>query len=163
MPLPGEGWQVEKRRTKCCQCETEFPPGRSFFSVLLEQDGELKRSDFCGECWESESNEDYFCFWKSRRPESNEQQTVGPAVLLDLLEQLRHPSSEYEKALRLVLALYLARKKVLVLDTESLEDDPLVFETDDGEDRYRVEQVNLSEEQAQELTEKLEELLSVDL
>ncbi len=162
MSLPGENWKVEKHGQACCRCETEFDEGESFFSALREEEGAFQRRDFCGDCWAGEQPDGYFCFWKSRRPESRERQTVGPAVLLDLLDQMRAPSSRREKALRFVLALYLSRKKALRLAGEADDADALVFEVVGGDEEYRVEPVELEEDEQEKLTRRLREMLAIE-
>ena len=163
MNVPGEDWKVEKRRQECTECGTEFEPGSPFFSALLESEGEFQRLDYCPECWQSRNSGDFFCFWKSRRPESDGRQAVGPAVLLDLLEQMRDPANRREKALRFVLALYLSRKKVLTLQQEDDGGDgTLLFEAAKGDEEYRVEPVELEESERAELTRNLQNMLSVE-
>lgn len=162
MSLPGDDWKVEKGRQECSDCGADLEPGDPFFSALRQEEGDFQRVDFCSDCWKSERAADFFCFWKSRRPESEGQQTVGPAVLLDLLEQMRHPSNRREKALRFVLALYLSRKKILTLQQEGGGNDHLVFEAAKGEQQYHVEPVDLGEEERAELTRSLQNMLSVE-
>lgn len=162
MTLPGDDWKVAKRRKKCSECEAEFAAGSPFFSALQQQEGEFLRVDYCPDCWASEDAEDYFCFWKSRRPESDGRQTVGPAVLLDLLEQMRNPSNRREKALRFVLALYLSRKKILTLQGEDGQRGDILFEAAKSEEKYRVEPVELGKEERAKLTRGLQNMLAVE-
>lgn len=162
MSLPGDDWKVEKHQQGCCGCEAEFDEGEAFFSALREDEGAFQRHDFCEDCWENRGPDGFFCFWKSRRPESEGQKTVGPAVLLDLLDQMRNPSNRREKALRFVLALYLSRKKALKLAGEHDNGTDLVFEVVGGDESYRVEPVDLEEEERKKLTRRLREMLSIE-
>ncbi|MEF8787557.1 MAG: hypothetical protein V5A84_00675 [Planctomycetota bacterium] len=162
MSLPGDDWKVEKHGQACCGCETEFEEGEAFFSALREEEGAFQRQDFCDDCWEGEGADGFFCFWRSRRAESDGQQTVGPAVLLDLLDQMRNPSSRREKALRFVLALYLSRKKALRLSGEHENGTDLLFEVVGGDEQYRVEPVELEDEEQDKLTRRLREMLAIE-
>ena len=162
MSLPGDDWKVDKRRQECCECGAEFDPGTAFYSALREQEGRFQRLDFCSGCWASAREDGFFCFWKSRRPEPEGQKTVGPAVLLDLLDQMRNPSTRREKALRFVLALYLSRKKTLRLSGEGDNGRDLVFEVVGGDESYVVEPVDLEEDERKKLTRRLREMLSID-
>jgi len=162
MSLPGDNWKVEKHGQSCCGCETEFEEGESFFSALRQEEGAFQRRDFCEDCWQGEQQDGFFCFWKSRRAESEEQQAVGPAVLLDLLDQMRNPSSRREKALRFVLALYLSRRKALKLAGEADSGAALVFEVVGGDEQYRVQPVELEEDEQEKLTRRLREMLAIE-
>jgi hypothetical protein len=160
-----EPWSIAKSTHVCAVCGKEFAEKRSFFSCLLDGPEGFERRDFCPGCWEVRSPGDLFCFWRTRRPAEERRQVVDTGLMLEFFDRLKGAESEDKKVFRFVLALYLMRRKELKLleigrsgDTERL-----VFKRKGDSEKVEVENPGLSEEEIQNASSQLAELLSAGL
>ncbi len=111
----------------CAATGRPFEPGEKIFAVLFEENGEIRRRDFCAEAFASSKRPaNALAWWSSRLPTNAEKkEKIAPDdATLDLFESLADRPDE--AALRYVLALLLARRRVLRFEREELElDDAL--------------------------------------
>jgi len=116
---------IPTRRRSCITCEAAFLPQSICFSTLYKEKGNYLRKDFCNSCWEQlQKEEKNSIFWKGMilaKPD-------------DALKEIK--KSREEKALELfkrtfqtedlpklfVLALYLARRRMLISRQETKEE-----------------------------------------
>lgn len=129
--MPEFEWRIAKLGQACCQCGAAFAPGQAYVSALFQEAASFSRQDYCAGCFQSRRPENVFYFWKATRPEpeanARKERRRQPAVdveyVLEFFKRLESapPGAEPEGgaaqrlAFRYVLALMLARKKVLVL------------------------------------------------
>jgi hypothetical protein len=85
-----------RARNNCLLCSKPLNvDGRHPSLIQLSEKEEAVREDFCGECWEKKSKEEYFSYWVTKR------------VTSESPEQRRLARSERNEALwRLFAALY---------------------------------------------------------
>ena len=106
----------------CAATGRPFEPGEKIFTVLFEEDGEIRRRDLCAEAFASTKRpENALAWWSSRLPTNAEKkEKLAPDdATLDLFESLADRPDE--AALRYVLALLLTRRRVLRFEREELE------------------------------------------
>lgn len=156
----------------CAATGKVFAPGDKVYSVLLENEetGEIERYDYCASAWRSNARpKDALAWWSSRARENAETETkikLAPNEALSALFVALANKPE-QNALRYVLALLLARRRVLRFDYEenaSYCSDP---ETSDSiyvysprdETGYLVPIVRMTEEQIAEVQARLVALL----
>ena len=110
-----EEWKIASGRKECAVCGHKFEEGESLYSVLYEDDQELRRSDYCVACW-SGRDEGAFSHWRTHVPLKNEPAPLPPMeVLLDLFRKFGETQQPRREQFRYVLALLLLRKRVLKL------------------------------------------------
>jgi hypothetical protein len=144
---------IPRRSTSCYTCETRFNPGHVYFSAL--QGG--TRSDFCDDCWKVNSKNSHDCYWKSaisaKKPQVHSSRSERAFSLFKALEE----SSESE---RYILALYLAREKLISMKNEIKKEGRLchIYESADGEG-WIVPVLSLTSQQINTLQQQLAEQL----
>lgn len=105
----------------CASTGQPFSPGDKIYSVLLEEDGALKRLDFSASAWRSHPRpENALAWWSSR---VKDEATVEKKLKLapnDALTAIFIALADKpnQAALRYALALLLARRRVLRFDYE---------------------------------------------
>ncbi len=133
-----------------------------------EEDEGFDRIDFSTAAWEKgERPERLFSHWRYIVPDSEKKEEIGidEAVLTDLFERLADDDRPQRVAFRYLLALVLLRKRKLKLvgreDAEVGEVWLLQFRGVDGE-QVRVKNPGIAEEEIQDLSEQLGEILQGD-
>lgn len=115
-------------------CKAEFQPGAEYYSTLDDRAGPddaagpekhvlgaLHRNDYCIACFQSQRPAEAFYFWKASVPLAQDSDSVvKPArPVMDLehvfefFKRLEQETAPQKIAFRYVLALILARKKIL--------------------------------------------------
>ena len=110
---------IPKCGRKCAATEQELKPGEPFYSVLFEEENELKRLDYALSAWPGPP--EYFIgFWKSKIPLQTERKPkLAPNdILLNFYDQLA--SQPDKKDLCYVLVLLLIRRRLFRLEKEEI-------------------------------------------
>jgi len=92
-------------------------PGSLCYSVLIENNGRYERHDFSEEAWNGVP-ETALGVWRTRVPEAEVQSNPlqNPDQLFELFAQLAENANDQQRKMRYVLALWLVRKKRLILE-----------------------------------------------
>ncbi|MBQ9800443.1 MAG: hypothetical protein IJO40_10995 [Thermoguttaceae bacterium] len=117
----------------CSATGRSFEPGEKIYSVLFEENGEIRRRDLCAEAFAATPRpENALAWWSSRLPSGGEKkEKLAPNdALTDLFESLADRPDE--AALRYVLALLLTRRRVLRFEREEIELDAAPSERPDS-------------------------------
>ena len=123
--------EIPRRSNSCSKGFETLQPGMDYYSVLHEDEVlGLKRQDFCPTCWEASGREEALTtgktHWKSKVSTKKDDKFLSlnrdERVLELLRETLQH---NHEDALTegFVLALYLARKRIIALRQELKQED----------------------------------------
>lgn len=117
-------FQVEiPRRARCCAAgDHPFKPEDPYASVLAEDEkGELLRHDYCMPCWEEGAEERWkeagqSC-WRGKVPKKEKRELPPDRTdrALTLLHEALQEGTDAKMAEAFVLALFLARKRVMSL------------------------------------------------
>lgn len=111
------------RRAQVCALGNEaLGEGTQYFSALEEgPDRQVMRRDYCAACWEKVSSKGHRAFWKSKvllkgsgKKEEHKAVDFSRYAFL-LLKEALHTDTEESQEEAFVLALYLARKRQLIL------------------------------------------------
>ncbi len=150
----------------CCSlCSGEFSAGEVYISVLKEDAGEMfVRRDYCLKCWEK-YEDDYFSFWRTRRRPEAAETKLDEGALFPFYEGLSCRGDRNSLELKYVLALYLARERLLKLvDVREGADgaEELVFQGPGKGEQSCVRNPGLSEERIGELTATINALFRQD-
>jgi len=121
MPLMNRTFEIPRRSVECKLCALKLTAGDYYYSFLDSLTAVPERHDFCMSCWEKEGKEraGSHGFWKARSamksPPVPPSKRKAMRALSLLKEYTGAPLCEAEQ---FILALYLARKKVLALRSE---------------------------------------------
>jgi hypothetical protein len=133
-----------------------------------EDDEGFDRLDYCLAAWErGERPERLFSHWRYVVPDSDKKEEIGidDAVLADLFERLAEDERPQRIAFRYILALVLLRKRKLKLvGREEVEDGEIWLLQSKGVEGepVRVKNPGIAEEEIQDLSEQLSEILQGD-
>jgi len=177
-------YDIDKPTGQCTFTGRVLEPGESYIATLVdlpedapEREGPsaaarlgLLRLDVAMEAWQQGKRPDnLFGHWKSTVPTPNAKKKlfVDDDVLMNMFVRLADTDQPRRLAFRFVVALILMRKKLLKYESsrqESQGDDKVKVEiwsmTPKGAtEPYEVINPNLDEEQIQEVTEQLSEIL----
>ena len=164
-----DDWEINKPLGQCYGSGRKIEHGEEYFGALVVAEEGLQRRDFCAEYWESEKP-DVFCYWKTKLPEPGhrKQLFVDDQMLMAFFERLARETDQEKVNFRFVLTLILMRKRLLKYDESRTEDGKEIWRLRIPGDRSaegRAEVVNphLDEEQIEQLSSQIGEILHTDL
>lgn len=138
----------------CAVTEAPLEPGSLVHSVLIDQDGELVRRDYCCEAWQSPP-EGAIAHWRCRvpQPEAEKPRPLDPDVLLEHFEKMLEDTSPARQRLCYVIALLLMQKRRLQLERTRYDGEIawLEFVGQRGEGPFEVRDQQLTGEEIAEL------------
>jgi hypothetical protein len=107
-------WEIEPTTRRCAATGAELAEGQEFYAVLFDEEGRLRRADYCLDAWTGPP-EGAFCHFRSRIPvkEKKERLLVDDDVLISFFVRLADAEEEGKLHFRFVLALILMRKRLL--------------------------------------------------
>ncbi len=135
----------------------------------------MRRLDICMEAWNHNPPpppDGIFCYWKTVVPEPTEKRRlfVDDAVLLNLFRRLEDDEQPKRQAFRFVLGLILMRKRLLkyegserVKGDDGTDVDWWLVKAKGEEDPIRVLNPRLGDDEVQQVTEQLSEVLDGEL
>ncbi|MHC4336481.1 MAG: hypothetical protein ACYSTG_00825 [Planctomycetota bacterium] len=162
-----EEWEIEKPLGHCWGSGKKIEYGEEYFAALVETDQGFQRRDFCAEYWQDEKPE-VFCYWKTKLPHPDQKKKifVDDEMLMAFFDRLEQETEQEKMNFRFVLALILMRKRRLKYDSSKTENNKEIWRLRIvGSDRQFVEvrNPNLDEEQIQQLSSQLSQILQVEL
>jgi len=159
-------WEIDKPLGQCCGSGKKIEPGEEYFATLVEIDKGLQRRDFCTDYWLAEKPS-VFCYWKTKLPEPGQKKKifVDDEMLMAFFERLEGEGEQEKINFRFVLALVLMRKRRLKYDSSKIEADKEIWRLGITGDKQFVEVINphLDEEQIEQLSSQIGQILQVDL
>ena len=162
-------WEVDKPLGLCYGTGRKIEYGEEYFGALIETEEGLQRRDFGADYWESHKP-DTFCHWKSRLPDPGQKKQlfIDDQMLMAFFERLENETEQEKINFRFVLGLILMRKRILKYDATRIEDGKEIWSLrivgEKSSDR-RVDVTNpqLDEEQIQQLSSQIGEILQTEL
>jgi hypothetical protein len=159
-------WTINKPLGQCHGTGIKIEPGQEYFGALVKTEEGLQRRDFCADYWESEKP-DVFCYWKTKlpHPDQRKQLFVDDQMLMAFFERLEKETDPEKVNFRFVLALVLMRKRILKYEDTVIEDGREIWRLRIVGDKHVAEVVNphLDEEQVEQLSSQIGEILQTDL
>lgn len=183
-------WQIAQTSKQCVRCSAPFLPEQEYWSTLhVEMQAAeaaagdaaagnaaagnaaggdaarpglpvLVRHDHCATCWTQDNER---IFWKTRRQSSkSDRNVVDIQAMHQLFLQLVDDEREEIEALRYVVALMLARKKILkpIRAGGGARGDLVFKDPRDADKRLRLPSPDLSEDKLELLKAQLGEILT---
>jgi hypothetical protein len=160
-------WEIDKPLGQCWGTGRKIEAGEEYYGALVESDEGLQRRDYCRDYWQ-EKKPEVFCYWKTRLPHPDEKKQIfiDDEMLMAFFERLAGEREQEKINFRFVLALVLMRKRRLKYESSEIEDGQEIWRLKIvGGDKEFVELVNphLAEEQIEELSSQIGQILQVDL
>ncbi len=152
--------EVQRFTRHCAATGRQLQPGESYYSVLIEHSGCLRRFDYAEDAWPGPP-EGALAWWKSRiQPRSARRSHWAPNdVLLAFFDELVDQPQHQD--LRYVLALLLVRRRVMRL-VETIVDaqgEKLVLYCPRREETYHVPVVTPDHQRIELIQQQLCRLL----
>lgn len=159
-------WEVYKPLGECSGLGKQMEYGEEYYGALVETEEGLQRRDFSVEYWEAEKPE-VFCFWRTKLPHPEEKKKlfVDDEMLMAFFERLTDETEAERINFRFVLALILMRKRRLKYEATKQEEGQEVWTLRVVGEKRLVDVVNphLEEEQIEQLSEQMGQVLNADL
>ena len=162
-------WEINKPLGHCHGNGRKIEYGEEYYGALVESEEGLQRRDFCADYWDSEKP-DVFCHWKTRLPEPGQKKQlfVDDQMLMAFFERLGNETDPEKINFRFVLTLILMRKRLLKYDESRTDDGREIWRLripGDKSAENKVEVINphLDEEQIEQLSSQIGEILHTDL
>ncbi len=136
--------KLHRPQSICSRTGRSLSPGESFFSALVRGPEGLDRIDVAAEAWDGPPA-GTIAWWKSvcSAPSASGPSLAPVDVLLDAIEGLAGEASD--EAVRYLLALQLARRRVLKLEGPGEDGgDAIIFSCRRRDSEYRIEPVDAS-------------------
>ena len=160
-------WDISKSSPGCAACDKEFAENQEIISALYDEKEGFVRRDFCLACSSAKDKHTVFSFWQTRIPSQDApvRRFVDDDIILDLFRRLDGHDDPTKKNFRYVLSLFLMRKKVLkfVEFRRDEKDHVLLLKDRIADAVHTVVDPDLNEEQVQQVTEEIGQILNVKL
>lgn len=172
-------WKFAKASQACCLCQGALSPGQPFYSALFVIGEKFSRRDYCVPCFQGGPPENVFYFWKAALSDPGAKErsarrglVVDTEYVLEFFERLGEGATPAEPdgvgaqrlVFRYVLALMLARKKVLVFEgkvADAAGSGIHIFREKRGGQKHEVREPALSPEAIAAASAELGVLLGV--
>jgi len=161
-------WEINKPIGQCAGSGKEIMAGEEYYGALVMAEEGLQRRDYCTEYWDNEKPE-VFCFWKTKLPDPEQKKRIfiDDNMLMAFFERLENETDQEKINFRFVLALILMRKRAFKYDETVQEDDKEIWRLkvvgNSSKDKVDVINPHLNEEQIEQLSSQLGEILQTDL
>jgi len=165
-------YNIRKTSGQCSTCDKQLAPGTEFTATVSEGPDELIRNDYCDACSESlpeATSAAVLCKWRTAvpHPEEKKKLLVSNDLLVNLFERLSETQDPAKINFRHVLALVLMRKKLLIYDRMTTDDEgreiwSMHLRASDPPDEHLVIDPKLTEDQITEVSENLGEIMEGD-
>jgi len=161
-----EQWEINKPLGQCYGSGKKIEYGEEYFGALVETAEGLQRRDFCSDYWESQKP-GVFCHWKTKLPDPGQKKQlfIDDQMLMAFFERLEKETDQEKVNFRFVLALILMRKRMLKYDETTTENDKEIWrlKVTGGKETIEVVNPHLDEEQIEQLSSQIGEILHADL
>ena len=159
-------WGIESSLKRCASCGKEFQEEEQYFSEIYDSDGGFLRKDFCPACWKGPDEKSY-SFWKTRVPpkEQKPEKFIDLDVIFDFFEKIGGAVEREKENFRFILALVLMRKRKLKLESSKREEGQefLILRETGTKNTFHVKNPGMAEEEVENVTEKVGQILNMDL
>src|SRR5262245_60921719 len=151
-------YQIQVSSRRCSVTGRDLSPGEVYFSILLDEEGQLTRRDFSREAWQGPPP-NAFSFWMGKVPREDRDRrpVIDDAMLLDCFTRLEGQTEPARVNFRYVVALLLMRRKQLKFEDVRTADGQEYLRLRDPRTKAVHEVVNpvLSDEEIQTVQEEV--------
>ena len=158
-------YRIAKRARVCARSGAEFKPGSVVVSVIFRSQDGFERHDVTEECFESDARA--FSFWRTRVPESlDEQRRLDLSLAREFLTRLLAEEAEERAGLAYALVLLLSRKRRIRIVGSRREGERELLQvrwpSTDGEEPIEVAVPPMDDEEVERVQAELERLFGDD-
>jgi hypothetical protein len=158
--------EIPRRAPVCAMRQENLTPGIEYFSILSEDPHVgVIRKDYCASCWKEVAPKTDI-YWKSKIPNKVKEKLLLPKEknqrALALLKKALADGSHQNQLRAFILALYLARKKILSAKQNICNENGAMitlYEVRENEEIILVPKFDLSSIPIEELQKDLAEQL----
>ena len=151
-------YQIQGPARQCAASGRELRAGERFYSVLLEEAGQLVRKDYASDAWPGPPP-GAIGYWSGRIPASGQPRrpTINDEWLLDCFAHLGEAKAPAQKNFRYVIALLLMRRKRFKFEDVRKSDGQEFLLLRDGKTgaRYEVLDPHLDDAEAASVQEEV--------
>lgn len=159
-------WEIKRPSGVCAGSGADIEPGNEYYAALVDSEEGLLRKDYSLEYW-NENTPNVFYFWKAKMPdpEQKKQLFIDDDMLMAFFNRLESEQEQEKINFRFVLCLVLMRKRLLKYESCELvdEDEVWTLKVTGQKSNVKVVNPNLTEEQIDELTENLGQIMQVEI
>ena len=168
-------YDIAKTQGQCSACEKDLPAGEEYTATLVEAapdaEEEFERRDFCTACWQQRDEGDddgTYCVWQTRPPQPQEKKKlfVDNELLINFFQRLEGDDEPGRINFRFVLALILMRKRLLIYDRMTRNDDGTetwTMRLKGADEVHEVLNPQMDEEKITAVSEQLGQILEGEL
>jgi hypothetical protein len=167
--VPENDWKISKPGEQCQKCGSVLGAGQPYYSALFVSQEGFARKDYCVDCFQNSRPSDIFYYWKSAaaKPEGADPRkrvAVDIENVLEFFKRLDYESDTRKIAFRYILALMLARKKVLLAGDRKIDargQSVQLYSEKGGGPEHAVIEPELSAEEIQSMSAELGAVLGM--
>ena len=161
-------FNIARTAGQCVKCERTLEPAEPYMAVVVEDDEQLQRHDWCLSCWDDPEREPIanpFGQWRTQAPVKGEKKKlfVDDELLLNFFHRLADDDQPARQSFRFVLTLVLMRKRLLTYNRSVKADDGtetwIVKQRGRPDEQFEVVDPDLDEDKIGEVSEQLAEIL----
>lgn len=154
--------EIPKRNIVCSHAGERLISDMEIHSLLLEENEQLTRRDFCGACWNIIRNEiketEKTTYWKSkieRKPAQKPSTRIDRALLL--LKEWQQKGADFNELEKYVLCLFLAHARQITMRKEFKNEGELfrLYEITSQQEFITVKVIDLSPSQIEKIQQSL--------
>jgi len=162
-------WKISKSSPHCHGCTVPFQLGQAYNSILIQTNEGLQRQDYCEDCFQKNRPEGVYYFWKRTLiAEADSAKRKGPVIdmdhVIEFFRRLEGETTPQKIAFRYILALMLARKKILLSEQRKRDaagNEVQVFREKQGGQLHEVIEPALQPEEIEAVSNELGVLLGL--
>ncbi len=115
-------YQIQPNTRRCFLTGRDLQPGERYYSVLLDENGQLVRHDYSAQAWQGPP-EGAFSFWTGKvpPPDQNRRLRIDDEMLVECFSRLEGQADASRINFRYVVALLLMRRKRLKFEASRTE------------------------------------------
>ena len=159
-------WELETPSGRCARTGRALQEGEEFLTVLFEEGESFRRVDCSLDAWDGPP-ESCYCYFRTRVPikQKRKKLLIEDDLLVNFFARLADETEPVRVHFRFVLALILMRKRRLRYEGSATEDGSEVWRMVLATDKsvHRVVNPRLTDEQIQQVSEQLGEILHSDM
>ncbi len=158
-------WQINKPLGICAGSDEVIEPETEYFATLVDEGEGLIRRDYSCDYW-YQNKPQVFCYWKSKMPKQEQKRNlfVDNDMLVSFFDRLENETDQDKLNFRFVLMLILMRKRILKYESSKTVNGNELWVLKVAGREHRAEVVNpqLTEEQIEQLSSQLGQILQVE-
>jgi len=159
-------WEIRKPLGQCFGTGRKIEVGEEYCAALVETEQGLERRDFSTEYWTA-SQPQVYCYWRSKMPDPQEKKKlfIDDEMLMAFFERLGMEEAAERVNLRFAVTLVLMRKRLLKYESADIEgaNEVWTLRVTGRDDRVRVINPRLTEDQIEGLSGQIGEILQVEV